>query len=197
MEETLKNFLDSIDAQSWAEVAALADAVAADHQEKTDRARSRAERAAEGRRQAELSGIAQRERLTADAHSAENRRALLKVREECAAQAADDLRARIAAFTASGDYPAHLAGLLEKGLAALDGGAGHVTAFLRREDMGLADGLRKKARGLDLSVAEGDFALGGLILESEDLGRRADMSFDTGFEAALDSFGEVFGLEIV
>ncbi len=197
MEETLQVFLNSIEAQSWAEVNALAGSVAADHEEKTAQVRAQAERAAEGRRQAELSGIAQTERLTTDARSAENRRELLRVREACSEEAAAALRERIGEFTASDAYSAHLVFLLEKGLAVLGTGAGHVTAYLRREDMSFADGLRKKARGSGLSVAEGDFSLGGIILESADLGRRADMSFDTGFEAARDSFGEIFGLEIV
>lgn len=195
MEETLKNFLTAIDAASWAEIDAMAEAVAAEHEEKTERIRSQAERDAEARRQAELSDIARDERLSVDARRAENRRKQLALREELARKTAQAVRARVDAFTAAPEYPAHLVSLLEKGLAAL-GDPASVTVYLRREDLPLADTLKKKARGTAVTAAEGEFALGGLIVEAPERGRRADMSFDRGFRAAQERFGEIFGLEI-
>lgn len=195
MEETLKNFLTAIDAASWAEIDAMAAAVAAEHEEKTELIRSQAERDAEARRQAELSDIARDERLSVDARRAENRRKQLALREELARETAQAVRARVDAFTAAPEYPAHLVSLLEKGLAAL-GEPAAVTVYLRREDLPLADTLKKKARGAAVTVTEGGFALGGLIVEAPERGRRADMSFDRGFRAAQERFGEIFGLEI-
>ncbi|MGM9614992.1 MAG: V-type ATP synthase subunit E [Oscillospiraceae bacterium] len=195
MEEILKHFLTAIDTASWAEIDAMAEAVAVEHEEKTERIRSQIERDAQTRCQAELSDIARDERLAVDARRAENRRKQLALREELARKTAQTLRARVDAFTAAPEYPAHLTSLLEKALTAL-GEPAAVTVYLRREDLPLADTLKKKTRGTDVTAVEGDFALGGLIVEAPERGRRADMSFDRGFREAQERFGEIFGLEI-
>lgn len=195
MEETVKNFLTAIDAASWDEINAMAAAVAAEHEDKTERIRLQAERDTENRRQAELSDIARDERLAVDARRAENRRKQLTLRGELEQETEQAVRARVEAFTASAAYPAHLASLFGKGLAAL-GNPASVTVYLRREDLPLADTLRKKARNTAVTAAEGDFVLGGLIVEAPERGRRADMSFDRGFRAVRERFGEIFGLEI-
>lgn len=195
MEETLKHFLDAIEEASWAEVDQIAGLTADDHEKKLGELCRAAERDATVYREAELSNLERDAKLAVDARRTENRRKQLALREELMREAAQSVRNRIAEFTDTSAYPAHLAAQLEKGLKAL-GEPASATIWLRREDLPLADALKKKARGVSLAVAEGDFALGGLFVEAAEQGRRADLSFDSAFRAAQEHFAEFFNLEI-
>ena len=197
MDETLKTFLDSIEAQSRADIAALGDAVAEEHRAKTEHIRAQAEAEAAAYKQAELASIAQQSRLAADARRAENRRRLLALRGEYAAEASTLLEERVRAYTEDAAYPARLAALAERAVTGLGAQGGEVTLYLRREDMRHAEALRKRLRGVSVTVAEdAGIAFGGVIAESAAQGRRADMSFDTALRDARSRFGELFDMEI-
>ena len=196
MDETLKHFLESIEAQSWNEINAMSQEVAADHEEKTGKVLSDAEQQADLTRQAELSDIARDERLSLDARKAENRRRLLNLRGECIAQAEEEVLRRVKDYTEAPEYPACLSVLAERGLAALRVSEGNAEIYLRAADMCHADGIVKRVKGVRLTPKEGEFRLGGVIVEAPDLGRRADLSYDAGFVQARERFTEIFGLEL-
>lgn len=196
MDESINTFLRSIEEQSQAEIDAIRREVAADHEEKEERIRARAQSEAASRLEAEMSGIAQRERLASDARLSENRAALLKERAACADEARQALLERVEAFCASKEYPAHLAALVSRAETALGAAGQRLAVTVRPADMAHADALRKRPGGGAVDVREGNIRLGGVIVEAPALGRRADLSFDTGVEAAMARFAETFGLEI-
>lgn len=196
MDVTLQTFLASIDAQAQEDIDALTSEVADDHRIRTEHVRADAERRAEASRQAELSAIAQEQRVISDTRGAEDRRSLLAYREACSREVTEEVVSRVQAFTASAEYPAHLAVLAARGIRALGGNEGCVRVYIRREDMPLADGLRAGLLPASVTTEEGDFALGGVIVELPERGLRADLTFETALREAQDSFGEIFGMEI-
>jgi vacuolar-type H+-ATPase subunit E/Vma4 len=196
LERTVQCFLAAIEAQSQEEVQALEDSVAAQNQEKEQAVRRKAQEQGE---LARLSGVAQVQNagmLTVSARRAGNKRKLLACRLACEKQAVAELTERVRAYVEGPEYPARLAELLDKGLKALDAGNGPAVVYLRREDMAQAETLRKKQKGVSLTVQEGDFALGGLMVALPGRGQRADLTFDTGLRQAQERFGEIAGLEI-
>lgn len=116
-------------------------------------------------------------------------------RKEISEEVTAKARARVAAFTASPDYPAHLERLLRSALEQLPGAAA-VSLYLRAEDLEHADRLTAAAAPVQVECAAGSFALGGLILHCPGLGLRADSSFDTRLEELSGHFAEQFGLSL-
>lgn len=196
MDETLKHFLESIEAQSWAEIDAMSEEVAADHEEKTDRVLSDAEQRADSTKQAELSGIARDGRLSLDARSAENRRRLLDYRNACFREAEEEVLRRLADYTKAPEYPACLSELVSRGLEALGMERGEAEIYLRPADMRYGDAVKKKVKGISVTLKEGEFLLGGVIVEAPSLGRRADLSYDAALSEQRERFTEIFGLEL-
>jgi vacuolar-type H+-ATPase subunit E/Vma4 len=196
LEQTVRCFLENIEAQSQEELQALHDSVAADNTAREEKVRQEAQEQGELARQ---SGIAQVENagmLSVAARRAENKRKLLARRLECEKQAVAEAAERVRAYVKSPAYPERLAQLLEQGLKSLHAGDGPAVVYLRREDMTQAEALRKKQRGVSLTVREGDFALGGLMVALPSRGQRVDLTFDTGLRQAQERFGEIAGLEI-
>ena len=130
--------------------------------------------------------------LALAAKQSENRRELLARREQYAEETFAAVREKIAAFTASAEYPAHLAKLLEDAKSALASQAGETVLWLRREDIALGETL--VGRNSAMRVQEGDFALGGLQLSVGT--RRADLSFDTALCELRGRFASISGLEM-
>ena len=130
--------------------------------------------------------------LALAAKQSENRRELLARREQYAEEAFAAAREKIAAFTASAEYPAHLAKLLEDAKSALASQTGETVLRLRREDIALGETL--VGRNSAMRVQEGDFALGGLQLSVGT--RRADLSFDTALRELRGRFASISGLEM-
>ena len=124
------------------------------------------------------------------------RRTLLRFREDCANEVFAAVRERARQAAASGDYPGLLASLLNKGLAAM-AGARSARVLLRPEDMVHADALKEAAEGdVELEFEEGDFLLGGLIVECPELSRLADLSFDSALEDLKGRFSEITGFNV-
>jgi len=192
MEEILETFLKSIEDHSWQEIDSLAYDFGPENTERTEQTRAQAVRQVESYRQKELSAIAQHRRLALDACREESRKRLLAAREECTKEAEKALLERVRAFTESDEYPKQLAALLRRGLLMLH--ADEAVVYLREEDRRFSNRLRRDVEGLPLVFREGQFAVGGIIVESPKYGRRVDFSFDTALDDAEEQFGEVFGL---
>ena len=75
-------------------------------------------------------------------------------------------------------------------------GAEDMRVYLRPGDMHYAADLSDAVPEVHLSFLEGEFQLGGLIVESPSLGLRCDSSFDSALEALEGHFAELFGLSL-
>lgn len=141
------------------------------------------------------------ERIRAEAgrevsrHLMDVKRQVYLRRKEISEEVTASVRARVAAFTASPDYPAHLEQLFRTALAQLPGTAA-VTLFLREEDLPYAPLLSDAAAPVAVECVPGSFALGGLILRCPELGLRVDCSFDTRLDELSGHFAEQFGLSL-
>ena len=193
MEETLKYFLEDIQAQARRELEALSEDVTARQQTELDQARAQAQQAADRYRERALGQVRNAGAVQVAAQAAENRRKLLQQRQAWAEEACDEVIARVHEFTAGKKYPARLADMLGQALDTL-GRGGVATVYMRREDMPLVNALRPKERDTQLNVLEGDMTLGGMVVVKD--GRRMDLSFDTALEAAREKFGELAGLAL-
>lgn len=190
MTEELKIFLDAIDSAASEQLNAIEARIGGESAAIEAQAEKAAASAAEAWKKAESERIRAAVSMDAASRQSADRRALLARREQYASEVFDAVRERLAAYTASRDYPAQLAALLSKARAAL--GEGECVIWLRREDLALGKALKAKCPGAD--VREGDFALGGLWLSVG--ARRADMSFDTALDSLRGRFAEIIGMEI-
>lgn len=128
-------------------------------------------------------------------HMLENKRTLYLRREEIAAEVCGEVRARLAAYTASPAYATRMAALYADALAVLPGAA-EVRLFLRPADAALADALAASQPQVKVQVLEGDFLLGGLVADAPALGKRVDATFDSSMEELSGHFAELFGLSL-
>lgn len=144
--------------------------------------------------QSEVSRIKAETGRQVSRHLLDNKRALYRRRDEIAQEVFSLVRERIAAFTGT---PAYSQRLQELFLEALDclSGAQDIVVYLRPVDLDHAGALRA-AGGVPAVFAEGHFQIGGLIAESQSLGRRADASFDSAMDALSGHFAELFGLSL-
>ncbi|MCD7947074.1 MAG: V-type ATP synthase subunit E [Oscillospiraceae bacterium] len=125
-------------------------------------------------------------------HALEQKRALAVRRKEITEEVFAGVTKRLRDFTASPQYAARLSGLFRDAIRSLEG-AKQARLYLRKEDMPLAGQLTALAPDVEISVLEGDFRLGGIVLDAPALGLRVDSTFD-GMLRALDStFAELFG----
>lgn len=191
----LKGFVESIMQESRAESEALLEQL--ERRRLADLAAIRRELEAEAaeyyeRRSVE---IRSRESTRISARAAENKRQLLQFREDCAKNVFNEVRKRIAEFTQSGEYPAHLGVLLRKAVAQLGYGFA-AEVRLRREDMKHADYLLTQASGVSLGFREDSFELGGLRLVCPARGRRIDLSFDSALSDLVGHFSELTGMQM-
>jgi len=186
--------MDAIRARSQKEIQAIAAGEEKRREANEKDAKDRAEAEAKVWLEAQQNTARNEAELKVAARRAANRRSLLEFREKAAAEAFAAAKDRIAAFTASPDYEAHLAALLKKALDEL-GRSAPVTVYLRREDMSCAETL-KGQESAALTFAEGGFGLGGLQAAVPSENKRADLSFDTALRDLRGRFAELSGLEI-
>ena len=142
-----------------------------------------------------INEINAREGRRVAAQMMENKRAQLQCREDCAAEAFEVAKQRIAFFTTSSEYLPHLKWLLSRAVGVLGYGFS-ATVYLRGEDMQYADELMKSVSGVSLAFCEGSFKLGGLSLVCRSRGRRIDMTFDSALSDMVGHFSELSGLNI-
>jgi len=193
-EEKLTTFMDAIRVRSQKEIQAIAAGEEKRREADEKEAKERAEADSKVWLEVQLNNARTEAGLKVAARKAANRRSLLEFREKAAAEAFAAAKDRIAAFTASPDYAAHLSGLLKKALDEL-GRDAPVTVYLRREDMACADYLRGHETA-PLTFSEGSFGRGGLQVAVPRENKRADLSFDTALRDLRGRFAELSGLEI-
>lgn len=128
-------------------------------------------------------------------HLMDSKRQIYLRRKEISQEVTARVRARVAQFTASPEYPAHLEKLLRAAIAQLPG-ASSILLRLRQEDMRYAQRLAACAAPLAVECVQGSFALGGLVIRCPELGLRVDCSFDTRLEELSGHFAEQFGLSL-
>lgn len=131
----------------------------------------------------------------ASRHMLENKRTLYLRREEISHEVFEAVRARVDAYTSSPAYGPKMAAMLADALSTL-GGPKEARVLLRPADRYLAELLAQSQSGVSLTFLEGEFALGGLVVDAPTLGKRADASFDSTMEQLSGSFAELFGLSL-
>lgn len=120
----------------------------------------------------------------------EARRAILRCREECGAEAYAEVMERLRRYPQTPEYGDALAKLLIKGVKRV-GEAGEYTVSLRSADMKYGHMLAKALPGARLTFKEGAFALGGLIIECGEKNLRVDMTYDSAFADLKGRFAEL------
>ena len=128
-------------------------------------------------------------------HLMEGKRKIYLRRKQIGQEVFDQVRARIAQYTASPEYPKHLEELLAAAMRQLPG-AKRVSLRLRREDLPLLERLAQSIAPVEVDCQEGSFSLGGLALRCPELGLRVDCSFDNQLEELVSHFAESFGLSV-
>ena len=125
----------------------------------------------------------------------EDKRKVSARREEIAAEVFAAVREKIHAFTQTEDYLSHLKKLYAEAFSAL-GNPFDGIILLRPEDMDYARELAGVLPGRHVSFQEGDFTLGGLIVDCQSKLLRADQSYDTALGDLEGHFAELFGLSL-
>ncbi len=125
----------------------------------------------------------------------DNKRSVYLRRDQIAHEVFDAVREKIAVYTASEAYGRRLRELMVEASGRLSG-AEDMRVYLRPGDMHYAADLSDAVPEVHLSFLEGEFQLGGLIVESPSLGLRCDSSFDSALEALEGHFAELFGLSL-
>ncbi len=126
---------------------------------------------------------------------AENRRELLRLRNEYSEKVFELLTERIKAFTETPEYLEALKGYLNKGLSRIKEFT-RVNVTLRKADMKYVDEFPRSLEGYDLFYNEGLFELGGLRLSCPAENISVDMTYDTELKDLAGHFAEMFGLEM-
>ena len=128
-------------------------------------------------------------------HMLENKRTLSLRREAISREVFALVEERIAAFTATPAYPARLAQLLGQAMERLGPEVSDAEVSLRPQDREHIPALTAAA-GRPVRFAQGNFRLGGLVVQSANLGLRVDQSFDSALSALSGHFAELFGLSL-
>jgi vacuolar-type H+-ATPase subunit E/Vma4 len=128
-------------------------------------------------------------------HMMDNKRTLSLRREAISREVFALVEEKIDAYTRTPAYAARLAELLRQALAQLDGTADDLEVSLRPQDKGHIPALTAAA-GRPVRFAEGEFRLGGLVVQSAKLGLRVDQCFDSAMDALSGHFAELFGLSL-
>lgn len=195
MEETLRHFLEDIQARVREDVQALEEENALCREREAAAYRQSAEQKAETIRRQGLAQVESEASQLIAARQAEYRRSLLERRQALAREAMGKVMVRVRAYSSLPEYPERLVAITEKALYSL-GDPAQAEVYLRREDMTHGEYIRLRVKKTALTVREGDFTLGGVIVDCPQRGLRADMSFDAAMADARDRFGELSGLEI-
>lgn len=128
-------------------------------------------------------------------HLMDSKRKIYLRRKEITQEVFEQVCQRIAAFTATEKYYAHMEAMLRHALELLPG-AQAVTVQLRGEDMSFAPKLSAALAPVKVECQEGSFSLGGFIVQCSQLGLRVDCSFDNRLEELAGHFAESFGLSL-
>ena len=193
--EKLLHFTDAVMKNAVRESDALRKQMADTRTKTLEKVREEAQEAARGYYDREAARIRAEAGREVSKHLMEAKRKIYLRRKEIGQEVFDKVRARIAEYTASPEYPRHLEELLASAMKQLPG-AKRVSLRLRREDLALAPRLAKSIAPVEVDCEEGSFSLGGLALRCPELGLRVDCSFDNRLEELVSHFAESFGLSV-
>ena len=193
--EKLLHFTDAVMKNAARESEALRRQMADTRTQVLEKAREEAREAARSYYDREAARIRAEAGREVSRHLMEAKRKLYLRRKEIGQEVFDQVRQRIAQYTASPEYPKHLEALLAAAMKQLPG-AKRVSLRLRREDLPLASRLAGTIAPVEVDCEEGSFSLGGLALRCPELGLRVDCSFDNQLEELSSHFAEAFGLSV-
>lgn len=193
--EKLLHFTDAVMKNAARESDALRQQMADTRTRTLEKAREEAQEAARSYYDREAARIRAEAGREVSRHLMEAKRKIYLRRKEIGQEVFDKVRARIAQFTASPEYPKHLEALLAAAMEQLPG-ARRVSLRLRREDLPLGPQLARTIAPVEVDYEEGSFSLGGLALRCPELGLRVDCSFDNQLEELASHFAESFGLSV-
>ena len=125
----------------------------------------------------------------------DNKRQLYLRREEMAQEVFTLVRSRLADYVTTPAYQEKLLSLFREASARL-GQVTRLTVFLRPEDRACAARMDEACGTVYLTVEDGPFVLGGLVVESDERALRIDATFDTALEELNGHFAEQFGLSL-
>ena len=125
----------------------------------------------------------------------DNKRKLYLRREEMAQEVFSQVRTRLAAYVETPAYQEKLLSLFREAMQRL-GTVSRLTVYLRPEDRACAPMLDEACGSAYLTVEDGSFLLGGLVVESEERALRIDATFDTALDELNGHFAEQFGLSL-
>jgi vacuolar-type H+-ATPase subunit E/Vma4 len=191
----LQRFVDSIIDESSADAQEILKELEEKREEKLTKIRASLDTEVAQYYERRSTEIKARERARVSAKTANDKHELLELREKCAVSAFAETRKKIAEFTASEQYPEHLAALLNKAISALGYGFA-AEVRLRPEDMKYTDFLLGSVSGVSLGFSEGNFMLGGLQLICQARGLRIDLSFDSAMTDLVGHFSELTGMQV-
>lgn len=123
------------------------------------------------------------------------KRSIFLRRDQMAHEVFDKVRAQIAAFTASDEYPDSLKARLESAVEKF-GVISEVIIHLREEDMRFSETLSDAIAPIKISFRAGEFSLGGLIVDCPEISQSIDGSYDSAIDELFGSFAEHFGLSL-
>ena len=192
----LDNFKNSILAESRADVKGVLDTLEGKWDDAVEKADKSLSAEAERHKNARIAEIKARESRRVAAHMTENKRTLLRYREECADETFALARKKIREFVSSDEYPTHLGKLLKQAVNQVGYGFA-ADVYLRPEDMHLADYLLKSVSGVSLGFREDtSMEMGGLRLVCPARGRRVDMSFASAMQDLVGHFSELAHMQV-
>lgn len=143
----------------------------------------------------ELANIYNREGSRVSAHMLENKRILLSYREQCAQEVVTDVIRRISEFVQSDKYGEHLVNLFAESIKHLKSDSS-IVVILRKEDMHHSKAISDAAKSMNISLREGDFTLGGLVILCPSSNLRIDQTFDASLEDIRSHFAELSGIDL-
>lgn len=193
--EKLLHFTDAVTRGAARQRDALRAQMAETRAKTLEQVREEAQEAARSHYDREAARIRAEAGREVSQHLMEGKRKIYLRRKQIGQEVFDQVRARIAQYTASPEYPKHLEELLAAAMRQLPG-AKRVSLRLRREDLPLLERLAQSIAPVEVDCQEGSFSLGGLALRCPELGLRVDCSFDNRLEELVSHFAESFGLSV-
>ncbi len=160
-----------------------------------DAARAEAREAARAHYDREAARIRSESGREISRHLMDVKRQIYLRRKEIGAQVIDRVGEKIAAFTATPDYPLRLEAMLRFALEQLPE-ANSVQLVLREEDLQYAPRLAAAVAPVAVECVAGALTLGGMLIRCPQLGLRIDCSFDSRLTELSGHFAEQFGLSL-
>lgn len=199
MEDQLQGKLDNLTKAILDESQSVTEKILEEVRQKRDEASEASEAALEAEitlyKKTKLADTKNRESRRLTVATVENRRELLKLRDEYSRKVFELLREKLASFTETPAYEEKLRQYLSRGLHDM-GEKVPMTVLLRKADAKYSDTLKKYAEGFEIDFEEGSFEIGGLMISCASKHISIDMTYDTELRDLGGHFAEMFGLEL-